>query len=926
MVGAIVRLENLGLSAVTDRTGQFRISGVPTGSYSVVADYLDFQPETKSVTVSEGAEAQVDFSLSSGMIVLAEIRVESVREGQSRAINQQRSADSLRNIISSDTIGNLPDRTVGEALGRLPGVNVVDDSYASVRGVAAEHNAVTLDGQRLMASNDIYSTNVQDDTRAVDLSLIPAEIVGGIEVLKVLTPDKDADSLGGTINLVTRSAFELKNRSINGKLEYIVNNYGDKAGWAGSFSYMDVLNDAGTLGLSTTLTYRNEDKAWDSYEITYYDADAIPVGNSGSGTAGSIAAVGDEGIQEFDVRHNFEENTKIGATANLDWKVSDSTELHFRTFLEHGKRDGGRYRNRARALSRWNADSTADLQSGNQIRFVNLYEDGTRTQDLLRLGIDGMTQLGDGQLDYAITYGRAEQEADRERYVFEYATNAVRRAYSWTMDRTDPQLPVFTMTNIASGANGLYDNLADRRLTLVRFHNAEEDETDLTGKVDYSIPQTLGNRTIRWKVGIKSQNKDRSSRPIIDDYTPPSSAVPTFSQFTVTSEPRDVLNGSMESMGPYVSLDEVMASFRANQSAYTKATAGETLVLQARTYDASEDIFASYAMASTEVGKLEIIGGVRWEHTKTGYTWIADPDGPSRGGNSYDDLYPSLLFNYRLTPNLVGRLSWTNTLSRPSYGDLVPYSVNEDTQSESGNGGVEPSDYPETVQIFLGNADLVAQQSQNFDLSLEYYIKPAGVLSVALFRKELSDVIYRSQWKDPDDAFTIYFQERNGGKGTTDGIEISWQQAFTFLPGPLDGLGINANATFIDGSSVLQELVPGTTDTYRSYKVDFLPEQPETVYNVQLWWEKYGFTARVALNYVDEFVRTSGGLTSYSVNNEASRWDASVSYRLNENFIIYLEAKNLTEEVTAWYATRSSRPEDYDFRGRTFNGGVKFRF
>jgi len=108
--------------------------------------------------------------------------------------------------------------------------------------------------------------------------------------------------------------------------------------------------------------------------------------------------------------------------------------------------------------------------------------------------------------------------------------------------------------------------------------------------------------------------------------------------------------------------------------------------------------------------------------------------------------------------------------------------------------------------------------------------------------------------------------------------------------------------------------------------VNFLPEQPEKVYNAQLWWERFGITARVAVNFIDEFVRTSGGLTSFSVNNTATRWDASLSYRVNKRFSIYVEGRNLTEEVTSWYATTPNRPEDYSFTGAIYTAGIKFRF
>ncbi len=924
--GASIRVAGSTASATTDRLGRFRIDGVPSGARTVTADYLGYDPANASVNVPSGGPADVTLVLRGSTIVLEEFKVESIREGQSRAINQQRSANTLKNIISADAIGNLPDRTIGEALGRLPGVNVVDDSFASIRGTAAQHNSVTLDGDRFTVSGDSSTgTSVTNDTRAVDLSLIPAEMVGGIEVIKVLTADMDADSFGGTINLVTRNAFELKERSINGKFEYIANDYRNKDGWAGSLTYMDVLNEARTFGVSATLTYRTEDRASDSYEFSYYDPNLVPVGTSGSGTAGTLPAVGDEGMEGYDTRLNFEKITKLGGTLNFDWRVSDNTDLQWRTFYQRTEREGGRYRTRVRALSRWDASSTAAAQSGRQTRLTNLLENGAREQDVLRLGLGGETRLSHGILKYGINYGDSSLTAKRERYIFDFPSNTERRNYAWSIDRSNPLLPVVSVTRISSGENGLMGSLADRTLSSIRFHDANDDESDLTGSLDYAFSQLLGDRSIDWKIGAKHRSKDRKARPDVRDFTP--TATVRYSNFTVVAEPRNILQGTMPTMGPYVSLDEVIAFYRANPASFNLAGGGSEIVRsEAKKYDVSEDVTAGYVMASTKFGRLEAIAGLRWEKTETSYNWLADPAGASQGSRKYDDFYPSLIFNYRLGSSFVIRLSYTNTLSRPSYGDLIPYRVLADTQSESGTGGLSPDDYPETNKVFLGNANLKAQQSENFDLSLEYYLPRSGVLSVAFFRKDLSDVIFRSQWKDPLDPFTLYFQERNGSSGKAEGIEIAWQQALTFLPGPLDGLGLNLNATFVSGSSILEELVPGSTDNYRPLKVGFLPEQPEAVYNAQLWWEKYGLTARVAVNYVDEFVRTSGGLTSFSVNNKATRWDVSLSYRLTRNFTLYAEGKNITDEVTSWYATTPNRPEDYSFNGATYTAGVKFRF
>ena len=928
LVGAEVRIVGSNLATATSRDGSFSLAGVPAGSRTVEVSYLGRKTKTVAVTVPAGGTATANVALAdTDVIVLEAVTVESVREGQSRAINLQRTANSLRNIISADAIGNLPDRTVGEALSRLPGVNVVDDQFANVRGTSAEHNAVTLDGDRLPAatSESAEATSVQYDNRSVDLSLIPAEMVGGIEVIKALTPDMDPDSFGGTINLVTRSAFELKERSINGKAEYIHNTFRKQPGRAASLTYMDILDKARTLGLSATFTYRQEDRMYNDYEIAYYDPTLIPVGSSG--TPGAIAAVGDQGIENFDPRLNFRDITKLGATVNLDWKASDSTELHFRTFYEDTETKGGKFRIRFSALSRWNAASTATLQSGAQMRFRNYYEDGVREQDALRLGLEGKTRLpGAGTLKYGVRWGDSDQSAVRQRYFFEFPSNTERRAYSWRIDRSNPKFPVASMTHIATGQDGLYTALSDRKIAAFRITNGRDGETDLTANLDYSFNQPLAGQNVEWKVGAKTRGKDRNSRPSIDDFNVPTGTVPTMAMFPVFTEPRNLLSGSLASMGPFVSLPDVAAYFRNNRSAFAYLPGSDLRNLDARKYDVNEDILATYAMATTKFDQLEVIAGLRWEQTETGYNWLTDPTGASKGKQRYANFHPSLLFNYRFNRNLVARFAYTNTISRPAYGDLIPYRAIDDTQGESGNGGLEPGDYPETTKIFLGNAKLKAQRSENFDLSIEYYLPQGGVLSAAVFRKNLTDLIFRSQWKNPTDPYTIYFQERNGSSGKATGLELSWQQALTFLPKPLDGFGVNLNATFIKGSSVLDELVPGTTATYRPYNVDFLPEQPKKVYNAQLYWEKFGITARVAVNFIDEFVRTSGGLTAFSVNNKATRWDASLSYRLNKRFTIYVEGRNLTEEVTSWYATTPSRPEDYTFTGAIYTGGIKFRF
>ena len=511
LVGAEVRLVGTDRVAATDRTGAYELSNVPAGLQTIEVSYLSSESKTLQVSVTEGQRAAADVALASDVIQLETFRVESIREGQSRAINQQRASNTISNIISSDAIGNLPDNTIAEALARLPGVNVVVEggsaAFASIRGSEAKLNSVTLDGERFTASSPGgMETNSITDTRAVDLSLIPSELVGGIEVIKALTADKDADSFGGTINLVTRSAYDLPGRTLNGKFEFLHNDFGNRGGYSAALTYADVLNEKRTLGVSATLNFRDQDSVLDDYEIPYYRKSNSQVAN--------IAGVTDEGIQEFDARSTNKSRKTIGGALNLDCKLSDRTEWHLRSFYD---------------------DTTIGVQ------------------------------------DYLIT------------------------------------------------------------------------------------------------------------------------------------------------------------------------------------------------------------------------------------------------------------------------------------------------------------------------------------------------------------------QFRNGATQDITGLEISWQQSFAKLPAPFDGFGLNANVTFVDGKSTFFVLDPVTGQQTTSTE-DLLPGQAKKVYNAQLYWEKYGFTARVAVNYTDEFVREAGGLVANVVNYPATRWDATMSYRLTKHFTIYVEGKNLSEEVKSWYAGKPSKPEEWEFNGWSGVAGVKWRF
>jgi TonB-dependent receptor len=917
LVGADVRLAGTDLATATARDGTFTLANVPAGTQTVEVSYVGRKTKSVTVTVTAGATAATTIDLGeTDVLVLEAVTVESVREGQSRAINQQRTSNTVMNVISSDAIGNLPDNTVGDALARLAGVSVVLDgrsAFASIRGAEAKFNSITLDGSHVSfpAPDGVFTTAGQE-TRAVDLSTIPSDMIGSIEVIKALPADRDADAFGGQVNLVTRSAFDLPGRTINGRAEYRYNSLREDDGMAFSLNYSDVVNSARTLGVTATLSYSDEKYGQNDYEIAYFDKSVAPVN--------TIPGITNAAISEWDNRYREIQKESLGGSLNFDFRPANSpSQFYLKLFHNGSDTTSQRWRLRERGFAAFNAASTDQRAFGAEARITRRLDNTTTERTNDRIAIGGKTKLGaDGTLSYEANYGEAEMDARSRRYQFETGSAALRRTIDWVVDRSDPLYPVITLTQRATGENALF-RTQDMSLNQLRFQNVNGIDEDLVAKLDYEFNQPVAALPIAWKVGAKFRGKDRSLDGSLDDYAS-TGAAPLQSTFATAIEPRGLFEGRRATLGPFPSIDAVFAPIVSNPGGYTLVPGDESTIVSISRYTASEEITSAYGMGTAQFGKLQAIAGLRYEKTEVDYTYRPTATTRANGGSSYDNLFPSILLNYRFNRDLVLRGAWTNTVTRPDYGDLIPYESSLDPE------GVLNLDSGALAKVFRGNPNLKAQKSANFDLSLEWYFQPTGTLSVAVFKKDIRDFIYKSvttQSRPP--IIVALYENRNGGKQDVTGTELTWSQSLARLPSPFNGFGFSVNATFIDGESTFPTYNV-TTGASGTRTEDFIPLQPKRVYNAQVYWEKYGFTARVAMNYIDEYVREVGGLAGAVTNNDATRWDAQLSYRINRNFTVFAEGKNLGEELKRWYNTTPNRPEELEYSGWNAAAGVRFRF
>src|SRR5688572_5406730 len=216
LTGATVSIKAGSNSTVTDVNGEFSFYVNP-GKLQLNIRYLGYRDTAIDVSIRENELKILSISLFSDYTQLSSVIVTGFLQGQAKALNQQKNADNIRNVISADQIGRFPDPNATEALQRVPGVNIERDQgegrYVLIRGLAPQFTNISINGEQIPSP--------EADVRFVALDAIPADQLASIEVSKALTPDMDGDAIGGNLNLITRTAqHETVNVSASGLVGY----------------------------------------------------------------------------------------------------------------------------------------------------------------------------------------------------------------------------------------------------------------------------------------------------------------------------------------------------------------------------------------------------------------------------------------------------------------------------------------------------------------------------------------------------------------------------------------------------------------------------------------------------------------------------------------------------------------------------------
>jgi len=602
-------------------------------------------------------------------------------------------------------MGRFPDANIGDAIKRVPGITMQNDQGEArnivVRGMGPEFNSVTFNGERIPSA--------EGDNRRVQLDLIPSDMIQTVEVNKTLTADMDADAIGGSVNLVSRSAPN--GLRVSGTVAGGYNPIRDN-GFMGTANLVVGNRFAGNkLGFVLSGSYNRNKFGSDNVESVWSkDANGIPF-------------VSDHDVRVYDelrirrslgLSFDYKINPLNTITLNGNYNWRDDKENRFR--LRHRYR--GDEEDYAEDLIYDAAGNISGYNNGEVLRQTkggldNNRNAGRRLEDqrVRNLALKGDHLFGRVRVNWSVQYAKASEKRPNERYI---AMGL--RDVSIAQDISDPRFPLLT-DNTGLTAYTRLDELTEQ------FQ--DQFERDINSKINVEIPASLVQGQPGFlKIGARLRTKKKERNNSFYEYEPLTgidniSTLPLIDKTSSSFYP-----GQKYVAGQFINPRYLGNLDLTNSGLYEQSDKPDEYL--AGNYSAKETISAGFISLRQDFSeKLSANIGVRVEHTSLDYTGnIVEEDeifkGQANLENDYTNVLPNINLKYKISNSFVVKAAWTNSLARPKYFDLVPYF------------NIKPSDN----EIAAGNPALEPVKSSNLDLMAEKYFKSVGLISGGVFYKK----------------------------------------------------------------------------------------------------------------------------------------------------------------------------------------------
>ena len=790
-----------------------------------------------------------------------------------QALKEQRNSDNIESVVHADGVAQLPDANVAEAVQRLPGISVERDQgegrFVSVRGLGPDLNSVTINGTLVPSP--------ESARRAVALDVLPSELVQSLSVIKTLTPDMDANSLGGTVDVQSLSAFDHKGLFYTGTSEagYNQNTHQTSPKFSGAISDRFSLGDGiDNFGVAAALSWNKRD----------FGSDNVETGGAWDFNDGAR-------LNSFEQRVYDISRERTGGGLNFDYKPDDETQLYLRTLYSRFKDSETR---NSTSLEFDKPQAAGELGKAKAKRKLKQREE---TQEIQSYVFGGERMLGLWTLSGQAGYSTSSEDSPGHIAGATFKGNSS-FPNSGFYDTEKPR-PII-------GA-GFYDP-SNFTLDKVDWEEQDTRDTEKNLRLDLARDYDVEGYASQVKFGgkVSRRNKDNDLNAWV--YKDFDDAGFNDAQLNMTSFDKGNVHYQLGQFGPGISggaIKDLIGGL--NPGDYYDEQES-----RANDFKMREDINAAYVMNTVDIDDWRFIAGMRYEGTEFEAKGTGVRDGAFETQDTQRDYHhwlPGLHARYQLDKNTQLRAAWTNAVVRPTFGQLAPGFVIDDDEASFGNPNLKPL------------------ESSNFDLGIEHYMGQAGTVSAFLFYKDIKNFVYNNdlagsgEWVDFTEAHTY----ANGDSAKLYGLELAYSQKFDWLPAPWNGLLLGANTTFSRSSASIEGF-DQATGRNRKRDID-LPNQSDTVGNLMLGWEDDTLSLRLSANYKSQYLYELAGISdkAHDLHVDAQTFvDFSARYSLTKNLQVSFEAQNLTDQPYFVYSGHRRYNNQYEEYGPTYSLGLTF--
>ena len=896
--GAQISLESQGINAVSDVQGQFFINNLDPGSYTLTVTYVGFATFTKTLDVTAGQTVNFDATLQlqgeNLQILVTADRVSAEVE----SVNRERTADNIVQVLPAEVIRSLPNANMADALGRLPSITLERDEgegkYVQVRGTAPRLTNTLIDGMNVPSP--------EPGVRQIKFDSIPADIVESVEINKTLQANMDGDGIGGSVNLVTKTAGEQPTISLSGMGGYtpIVNGRG-------------LVETAGTIGQRFGNQKRFGALIGGTYDWNGRGIDDTePVADIATLPGGATQRY----FESADIREYRYYRSRWGLAGSLDYKLGEGSNIYFRGLFSNFKNYGDRW---AYSLT----DNTPGIQllksngcgtDSNGITTTPCTGVPSFNNQIRRPDISIASVLIGGKHDLTSIWFNWNISAGRSDLIHQGDGTA---SFDSTLSNSSCQFDPGITTNLyepqwsPSCFTEAYDS-SNYALSRIRINHGLSAQLNLQADGAIGKRYHIGSHLATFEFGGKFRNVHKFDDSYQLTLNPNDGVSIPISQFPSILSNNNYYNGAYH-LGPNPAYQAVQAFADANPGQFTTSSSQG---VDTSNYNLVEKVSAGYLMNTIDFSsKFRLVAGVRFEGTNLRTlsfdTSVDPPTFTVNAKGSYLKVLPSVAVRYAITPSTNVRVSYARGLSRPDPQDIA--------QAVTFSTGGSPGNQKNLVT--LGNPNLKAESGDNIDILFEHYLNPFGIVSVGYFYKNLTDPIVTQSFiltnfqpipTEPPGTFTAT-QPINAGSAWINGVEFAYLQHLTFLPGPLKGLGISANYSYTTSRA---SGLPGRSDHPR-----LLRDAPNT-WNISPTYDRGRFSVRLGLSYnqanITSYFYQDGTPTLDGTPSDTTpggvkgpfsdqyfyshlQVDAQGSINLGHGFTYVMYGLNLTNEVFGFY-------------------------